>query len=309
MNIVALSGGVGGAKLATGLAKIPDIKHLSIIANTADDFEHLGLPISPDIDTLLYNLSGLYNRQQGWGVADESWNFLEALGRLGGPQWFQLGDKDLATHIYRLNGLKQGQTLTQITKQLADALAIAADILPMTDSKVSTRVLTDDGWLAFQEYFVARQCKPKVFEVEFAGIEQAEISDEVSAAISQADAIIGCPSNPFVSVAPILAVPAMQKLIKAQNIPVLMVSPIIAGQAVKGPAAKMMQEMQMQASAVAVAEHYQDFASHFVIDCADLESENKISQLGLNVLVTKTLMKTDNDKKDLAQAIINWLKH
>lgn len=309
MNIVALSGGVGGAKLATGLAKLPEIKHLSIIANTADDFEHLGLPISPDIDTLLYNLSGLYNRQQGWGVADESWNFLEALGRLGGPQWFQLGDKDLATHVYRLNGLNQGQTLTQITKQLADALAIAADILPMTDSKVSTRVLTDDGWLAFQEYFVARQCKPKVFEVEFAGIEQAQISDEVSAAISQADAIIGCPSNPFVSVAPILAVPAMQKLIKAQNIPVLMVSPIIAGQAVKGPAAKMMHEMQMQVSAVAVAKHYQDFASHFVIDCADLESENTISQLGLNVLVTKTLMKTDNDKKDLAQAIINWLKH
>lgn len=308
MNIVALSGGVGGAKLASGLAKLPDIKSLSIIANTADDFEHLGLPISPDIDTLLYNLSGIHNREQGWGVANESWSFLEALGNLGGPQWFQLGDKDLATHIYRLNGFNQGQSLTQITKQLAKALGVKANILPMTDSKVSTRVLTDDGWLAFQEYFVARQCQPKVFEVEFAGIEQAVISDEVSAVISQADVIIGCPSNPFVSVAPILAVPAMKKLIKAQNIPVVMVSPIIAGTAVKGPAAKMMQEMQMQVSAVAVAEHYRDFASHFVIDCTDIENKNTIAQLGLDVLVTKTLMKTDHDKQDLAQAIINWLK-
>lgn len=308
MNIVALSGGVGGAKLASGLAKLPDIKSLSIIANTADDFEHLGLPISPDIDTLLYNLSGIHNREQGWGVANESWHFLKALGRLGGPEWFQLGDKDLATHVYRLNRFNQGDNLTQITAQLTKALGIRANILPMTDQRVSTRVLTDDGWLEFQEYFVARQCQPKVFEIEFAGIEQATISNEVSAAISQADAIIGCPSNPFVSVAPILAVPAMKKLIKAQNIPIVMVSPIIAGQAVKGPAAKMMQEMRVQVSAVAVAEHYQGFASHFVIDCADTENKSTIEQLGLDVLVAKTLMKTDNDKKDLAQAIFHWLK-
>src|SRR5450755_2379149 len=244
-NVVALCGGVGGAKLAHGLGMALEPSELTIIVNTGDDFQHLGLSISPDLDSVMYALAGLSDPVRGWGRRDETWTFMEALRGLGGPSWFQLGDADLALHVERSWRLAQGATLSEVTAHLCRALAIATRLLPMSDDPVRTRVLTADGWLDFQEYFVHRQCQPAVRDFRFEGAETARAQADALATLERRDlrAIIICPSNPFVSVEPILAVPGICAAIQHSGAPLVGVTPIIGGKAIKGPAAKMMAEL------------------------------------------------------------------
>ena len=244
-HVVALCGGVGGAKLAQGLSVALPPEELSLIVNTADDFQHLGLRISPDLDSVIYALAGLSDPVRGWGRRDETWTFMAALKGLGGESWFQLGDGDLAMHVERTWRLAQGATLSEVTAQLCRALRVAVRVLPMSDDPVRTRVLTAEGWLDFQEYFVHRQCGPAVQEFMFAGAEAARAQPDALAALERRDlrAIIICPSNPFVSVEPILAVPGVRAAIQQSRAPVVAVTPIIGGKAIKGPAAKMMAEL------------------------------------------------------------------
>lgn len=306
-KLLALSGGVGGAKLVCGLSQVLNNKQLQVIANTADDFEHLGLSISPDLDSVMYAMAGLNNEELGWGVKGETWQFMSAIKRMQGEAWFNLGDQDLATHILRTEMLKQGRSLSDVTANLFRRLDIQHSVLPMCDEKVSTRVATADGELSFQHYFVKEQCKISVTGFRFAGVEQATLGDKQKQAIESADAVLICPSNPFVSVAPILAVPGLKAAIIKKQKPLAVVSPIIAGQAVKGPAAKMMQELKMPVSALAVAKYYQDFASHFVLDQQDAHLKTDIEQLGMQVLVCQTLMQSAGDKIALAQQVCDWL--
>lgn len=307
-NIVALSGGVGGAKLALGLNHVLAQNCLKVVCNTGDDFEHLGFPISPDLDTVMYTLAGLSNEHQGWGLADESWSFMQSLNILGGPTWFQLGDKDLATHTLRRHLLQSGFSLTEVTQKLCEKLQVGASLLPMTNSQVQTHIQTASETLPFQEYFVAKQCEPEVTGFNFKGVSEATLSPEVEAALNNADAIICCPSNPFVSIAPILAVPGFKAAVQDANVPVVVVSPIIAGAAIKGPAAKMMQELQLEVNNQSVAEYYQGFASHFVLDQGDAHEAQAIEALGYKTLSTQTLMQNLDDKTALANALLDWLK-
>jgi LPPG:FO 2-phospho-L-lactate transferase len=298
MKITALAGGVGGAKLAHGLAQILAPEDLTIIVNTGDDFEHLGLSISPDLDTVCYTLAGLANPETGWGRVNETWNTIANIEKLGGPNWFRLGDQDFATHIERTRRLKEGQLLSQITKDFCEAWGIKHTILPMTDSPVRTMVDTDEGELAFQEYFVHRQCKPRVRGFRFDGIESAEPAIGAREALESAEAIVICPSNPWVSVDPILRV--IQKI----NKPVIAVSPIIGGKTVKGPAAKMYEELGIEPSALAVAKHYQTLLSGFVLDTVDSHLSDKI---GTKTLVTDTLMNNLTDRARLAMDVLNFI--
>lgn len=306
-NLVAFSGGVGGAKLVLGLASILSSEQLTVIANTADDFEHLGLFICPDLDTVMYTLAGISHPQQGWGIKDESFNTMSALDRLQGETWFRLGDQDIATHLLRSQALREGNTLSDVTQMLFSRLNIAHRVLPMCDEKVSTIVHTDNGELAFQQYFVREQCRPNVTGFHFAGIEKAQLPRAQSDALAQMDALVICPSNPFVSVAPILAVAGVKERITARNAPVVVVSPIVAGMAIKGPAAKMMQELKMPVTALAVAEYYQDIASHFVLDAQDECYREAIEAMGLQVLCCNTVMQSLDDRKNLATAIVEML--
>jgi LPPG:FO 2-phospho-L-lactate transferase len=305
--IVALAGGVGGAKLADGLAAIIG-GELTVIVNTADDFEHLGLPISPDLDTVMYTLAGIANPETGWGVARETWSFLDQIVRLGGPAWFRLGDRDLATHVLRAMALRSGQTLTTLTADLCRRLGIAARVLPMSDDVVRTIVRTPEGDLPFQEYFVARKCEVPVMGFEFAGIERARPTAAVTEALTAGDldAIVFCPSNPFVSIDPILALPGLRSLILDAGVPVVAVSPIIAGAAVKGPAAKMMRELGLQPSPAAVAAHYRGVVTGFVIDRADSSLEAAVAALGMAVSVTDTLMRDAADRRRLARQCLEF---
>ena len=267
-HIVALSGGVGGAKLAHGLSLALPPEELSIIVNTGDDFRHLGLHIAPDLDSVLYALAGLSDPARGWGRRDETWTFMEALKGLSGESWFQLGDGDLAMHVERSWRLAQGAGLSEVTAHLCRALGIAARVLPMSDDPVRTRVRTADGWLDFQEYFVRRRCIPAVQEFLFVGAETARAQPDALAALERRDlrAIIICPSNPFVSVEPILAVPGLRAAIRQSHAPVVAVTPIIGGKAIKGPAAKMMTELGLDVSGAAVARRYAGLIDGFVID-------------------------------------------
>ena len=232
-HVLALCGGVGGAKLAAGLAAVLPPERLSIVVNTGDDFEHLGLSISPDIDTVVYTLAGLADQKRGWGLADESWRTLEALKRLGEPDWFMLGDKDLATHIARTHRLHEGETLSQITASLASALGIKAPIIPMSDDPIRTEIVTENDVLAFQTYFVAQQCKPIAKAVRYAGVEQAKASPDFAAALARNDlgALLICPSNPYLSVDPLLALPGVRERIAQLKVPRIAVSPIVGGKA------------------------------------------------------------------------------
>ena len=300
-RVVALSGGVGGAKLALGLSRILPPKDLLIVANTADDFEHLDLSISPDIDTLMYTLSGLANQELGWGRADETWSFMATIDALGGESWFRLGDRDLAVHIERTRRLRAGDTLSAVTADFCRRLGVAARVLPMTDDRVRTRVLAEDGWLEFQEYFVHRQCRPVVRELAFDGAEQARAQPEFLAALAEPDlrAVIVCPSNPFISVEPILALPGVRAALAACTAPVIAVSPIIGGRAVKGPTAKMMTELGLDPSAAGVAARYGDLLDGYVLDEIDAGSITS-----LPVFVTHTLMKTLADRENLARVTL-----
>ncbi len=298
MKIVALAGGVGGAKLAHGLAQILAPEDLTVIVNTGDDFEHLGLTICPDLDTVCYTLAGLANPETGWGRVNETWNTITNIEKLGGPNWFRLGDQDIATHLERTRRLKGGQPLSQITKDFCEAWGIKHTVLPMSDSRVRTIVNTDEGELAFQEYFVHRRCEPRVKGFRFDGIQVAEPTIGAREAIESADAIVICPSNPWVSVDPILRV--IQKI----NKPVIAVSPIIGGKTVKGPAAKMYTELGIEPSALAVAEHYRGLLSGFVLDNVDAHLSDKIE---IKTLVTDTFMNSNTDRARLATDVLHFI--
>lgn len=308
-SYIAISGGVGGAKLALGLSHVLAPPRLTIIGNTGDDFEHLGLLISPDLDTVMYTLADVANKEAGWGLQGESWQFLDALKRLGGDAWFQLGDRDLATHIVRTEMRRRGATLSEATSRLCSALGIEHNILPMSDDPVPTVVITDSGErLGFQHYFVRDQCEPRVTGFEFAGIDMARPSPGFAAALDDAAlrAIIICPSNPFVSVDPVLHLPGVADAITASAAPTIAVSPIVGGRAIKGPAAKMMAELGMPQTALAVAQHYAGRIDGFVLDEEDAALEPAVSELGMATLVTDTIMMTLEDRVRLAKETLQF---
>lgn len=306
MNLLALAGGVGGAKLAHGLAQILPPEDLTIIVNTGDDFEHWGLYISPDLDTVCYTLAGLANPETGWGRGGETFRALEEIGRLGAPTWFRLGDLDLATHLERTRRLKEGQTLTQITRDFCQAWGIQHTVLPMSDQPVRTIVDTIEyGELPFQEYFVKHQCKPRVKGFRFAGVEAASPAAGAREAVQSADAIVICPSNPWVSIDPILRVLFPNSYPPTR---IIAVSPIIGGKTVKGPAAKMFAELGIQPSALAVAEHYRGLLTGFVLDNIDAAFVPRLQAIGLQTCTTNTLMKTESDRRALAQDVLNLMQ-
>jgi LPPG:FO 2-phospho-L-lactate transferase len=304
-HVVALCGGVGGAKLAHGLslalAAQPD--SLSIIVNTGDDFQHLGLSISPDLDSVMYALAGLSDPVKGWGRRDETWRFMAALQGLGGESWFQLGDTDLAVHVERSWRLARGAPLSEVTAHLCRALGISARVLPMSDDPVRTRVLTADGWLDFQDYFVRRQCQPAVREFMFSGAETARAQPDALAALQRPDlrAIVICPSNPFVSVEPILAVRDIRAAIQQSKAPVLAVTPIIGGKAIKGPAAKMLTELGLDVTATGVARRYLGLIDAFVVDQSDPVPD---PLPGVTFVSAATLMSSVDDRLWLARAVL-----
>ena len=302
MKIVVLAGGVGGAKLAHGLAQILHPEDLTIIVNTGDDFEHYGLYISPDLDTVCYTLAGLANPETGWGRKNETWQAIENAKALGGPEWFNLGDQDLGTHLERTRRMNEGQTLSQITHEFCKAWGIGPTVLPMSDQPVRTIVDSDEGELAFQEYFVHRRCEPKVKGFRFEGIDTAEAVPGMFEALEAADAVVICPSNPWVSIDPILAVAGMRKAIEAKL--VVAVSPIIGGETVKGPAAKMYTELGFQPSALAVAEHYQNLLDGFVLDNLDIDLAKMIT---IPTLTTDTLMNLLTKRALLAQDVLHFI--
>jgi LPPG:FO 2-phospho-L-lactate transferase len=301
--VVALCGGVGGAKLALGLEHLVGAD-LTVIVNTGDDFEHLGLHVSPDIDTVIYTLGGLSDLERGWGRAGESWNFMEALGALGGETWFRLGDRDLAMHVERTRALRGGTSLTEFTAATARRLGIAAGILPMSDDRVETMVVTAEGTLPFQRYFVGLQCAPVVTRLEFRNAERAAASSQALGALRNPDlaAIIICPSNPYLSVDPILALSDIRKALDEAAAPIIAVSPLIGGQAVKGPTAKIMAELGVPADSASIARHY-PFIDGLVIDETDRAEAGNI---GSPVLVTSTFMRSLEDRDRLAADCLDF---
>jgi LPPG:FO 2-phospho-L-lactate transferase len=306
--ILALAGGVGGAKLVQGLATQLRPEELLIVVNTGDDFAHLGLHISPDVDTVMYWLAGINDMQRGWGLADETWNFMAALERIGGPTWFKLGDRDLATHVERLQRLAQGATLSEVTRHLCGQLGIKHWVAPMSDQSVRTIVHTAGGALAFQDYFVRQHFEPAITGIEFAGAEQASPSPAFAAALSdhKIDAIVLCPSNPILSIDPILSLRDVRQRIQKRRTPVVAVSPIVGGQAIKGPAAKIFRELGRDASVCAVAEHYRDLIDGLVIDTIDASFKYTIEALGIRVAVTSTVMRETTDRGRLAADVLNF---
>jgi LPPG:FO 2-phospho-L-lactate transferase len=305
--VVALSGGIGGAKLALGLSRVLPPGELIIIANTGDDFEHLGLSISPDLDTLLYTLAGLNDAARGWGRRDETWSFMKALGALGGETWFQLGDGDLAVHVERSRRLAAGETLSTVMDDFRRRLNIAVRLLPMSDDPVRTKLRTDGGWLDFQDYFVRRACEPAVREIAFAGAEHARPQSELIATLRDPmlRAVVICPSNPLISIDPILAVPGIRDALRACAAPVIAVSPIVGGRAVKGPAAKMMRELGQSPSAGEVARRYDDFLDGYIFDATDLPLPTSCR---LRVTAAQTVMTTLGDREILARAVLDLAK-
>jgi LPPG:FO 2-phospho-L-lactate transferase len=299
--IVALSGGIGGAKLALGLSRVLPPGRLTVIANIGDDFEHLGLYITPDIDTLLYTLAGLDNPELGWGRRDETWSFMETLATVGGETWFRLGDRDLALHVERTRRLGGGESLSAIIADFGRRLGVGARVLPASNDRVPTRVLTDEGWLDFQRWFVCLRAVPAVRGLDFAGAADARALPEALAAIQRAEAVVVCPSNPFISIDPILAIPEFREVLLATEAPTVAVSPIIGGRAVKGPTAKMMAEFGQTPSARAVAEHYGDLLDTFIADEVDYGA---LSGLRCRVSYAATLMHKLAEKEALARTVL-----
>jgi LPPG:FO 2-phospho-L-lactate transferase len=299
--IVALSGGIGGAKLALGLSHILPPADLTVVANIGDDFEHLGLSISPDLDTLTYTLAGLDNPVLGWGRRDETWSFMETLESLGGETWFRLGDRDLALHLERTRRLHAGETLSEITDHIRHRLGIGPKLLPASNDHVRTQVLTEYGWIGFQDYFVRQRAAPRVHALEFAGADVAQPHPDVIGAISQAKTIVICPSNPFISIDPILAISGVRDALHKTTAPVIAISPIIGGRAVKGPTAKIMAELGLVPSAIAVAEHYGDLLDAYVADRADVDA---LHGLRTHLVLANTLMTSLTEKQALAQVVL-----
>ena len=306
-QIIALSGGVGGAKLVLGLSKVLPAHSLLVITNTGDDFDHFGLRICPDTDTVLYTLSGLSDPVKGWGRVDETWTFMQAVQDLGGQSWFNLGDGDLALHVLRTERLNRGISLTEVTAELATAMGIDVPIVPMSDQSVGTVVDTPEGQLAFQHYFVRDRCVPQVTGFEFSGIDSATPNPVLLEALdNDPGAIVIAPSNPFVSVDPILELPGLRARLKTSDAPIVAVSPIVGGQAIKGPAAKMMGELGKDVSALGVARHYQGLIDGFVIDEQDRELQTEIEDLGMAVTVAPTIMHDLATRVDLAQVTLEF---
>ena len=307
-KVVALAGGVGGAKLAYGLAQIVPAEDLTIIVNTGDDFEHLGLHIAPDLDTVMYTLAEVANPVTGWGVKGESWNAMAAMARYGGPTWFQLGDRDLATHLLRSKWLREGYPYNWVTKELSRRLGVRCALLPMSEQPVRTIIQTTGGELAFQDYFVKERWQPVVTGIRFEGAEEAQPSREVISAIREADAIIFCPSNPLISIDPILSMPSLRRIIAASRAPKIAVSPIVGGTALKGPAAKIMGELDMEVSPLGVARHLGEVLTGFVIDHVDEPFQDALTDLGLRTLVTATVMNHNNERVRLADEILQFAR-
>lgn len=304
VKITALAGGVGAAKLLLGLSGVMRAEDITVVSNTGDDIEFFGLRVCPDIDTVLYTLAGVINEKTGWGIRDDSFESLRWMARYGGPSWFNLGDKDLATHIYRSDQLRQGRTLTEVTKHLAASLGVGATVLPMTDHYTPTRIVTDEGEMHFQEYFVRRRCELSVKAIRFDNIETATPAVGVLEAIREADAVLVCPSNPFISVGPILAVPGIRQALRETRATVIAVTPIVGGRALKGPAADMLRDLGHEVSALGVAKLYSDFADLFVLDEQDDGMAASIEAVGVRVKLMDTLMNSLEDKQRLAGEVL-----
>lgn len=304
--IVALAGGVGGAKLADGLYRALPTNHLAVVVNTADDLDLFGLRVCPDLDTVTYTLAGLANPTTGWGIAGDTFEALAMLGRYGRETWFLLGDRDLATHIARTERLRSGVPLTTVTNEFAAALGIQARILPMCDEPVATRVLTPTGSLDFQDYFVRRHQTDTVTGVDFRGIERASVTEAVARALSEAEAIVFCPSNPIVSIGPILAVPGLRPLIASHSGPKVAVSPIVGGRALRGPADRMLASLGHEVSAFGVAALYRGLVDGMVIDELDADLAPRIAGLGMRVLVAPTVMTEVAERVALARRVVAW---
>lgn len=301
--IVALAGGVGGARLAVGLAAVLPPRELAIVVNTGDDFEHLGFTICPDLDTVMYTLAGISNRVAGWGRQDESWHFMETLETLGGETWFRLGDRDLAVHVLRTLALARGTRLSEITHQLTSRFGVRHPVLPMSETPVRTKVITRRGELDFQEYFVRERCRPRVRGFRYAGQRNAVTPGLLRKLMAggRVQAVVLCPSNPYVSIAPILAVPEIARWMRQRTFPVVGISPIVGGAAIKGPAAKMMRELHDTPSALGIARHYGALVDGWIIDKQDAHLERRIARLGKKTWVTDTIM--SNRAKSIALAM------
>jgi LPPG:FO 2-phospho-L-lactate transferase len=306
--ILALAGGVGGAKMAAGLAARLRPEELLVVVNTGDDFIHLGLHISPDIDTVMYWLANLNDADRGWGRAGETWNFMAALEELGQPAWFNLGDQDLATHVVRTSLLNSGMPLTEVTRFLCHGLGIAHHIVPMSDDSVRTFVHTDKGDLEFQDYFVRQRCEPRLAGLEFRGADSARASAAFASALADGslDSIVICPSNPFLSIDPILAIPGIRGQLARHHAPIVAVSPIVGGQAIKGPLAKILNEKGLASSALAVATVYANLIDGIVIDDTDIALSRQIEALGLRVCVTNIVMSNGADRLRLADTVTRF---
>jgi LPPG:FO 2-phospho-L-lactate transferase len=306
-RVTLMAGGVGGAKLAEGLAEIPEIS-LTVIGNVGDDEEFHGLWVSPDIDTMLYTLSGRVNRDQGWGLADESNRALEMLNCLGANTWMFLGDRDFGLHIYRTERLRSGDRPSDILADIASKFGINSKIVLPTDARVQTRVLTDEGWLSFQEYFVRERCQPEVLELSYNGLESSKITPEAEQALMETELIVIAPSNPLVSILPILKIPGFHTVLQKATAPILAVSPLIAGKALKGPADRMLTSLNYRADAVGVAHFYENIAAHFLMDSNDVELSDEVSKLGMKPYTADILMPDLAGKVRVAHEILEIYK-
>jgi LPPG:FO 2-phospho-L-lactate transferase len=307
MKVLALAGGVGGAKLAHGLYRALPPDALSVVVNTGDDFDLYHLRVCPDADTVLYTLAGLANEETGWGLRDETWSALAMLARYGEPTWFRVGDRDLTTDVLRTARLRDGWTPTRVVQAFAEALGVRATLLPMCDEPTPTMVRTPAGELAFQDYFVRRQHRDTVLGVRFAGIEAARVPEGVRAAIAGAEAVVFCPSNPMVSIGPILAVPGMRVLLRAASAPRVAVSPIVGGRALRGPADRMLADLGSEPTAYGVAALYRDLLDGFVLDVRDAAEAERIQALGMRTLTTDTVMATVDHRERLARDVLRFV--
>lgn len=306
-HVVALAGGVGAARFLDGLTRVIDPERVYIIGNTGDDAEIHGLHISPDLDTVMYTLAGVANPLHGWGIRGDSFRCLEALGRLGADTWFRLGDLDLATHLHRTERLRQGATLSEVTSRIAAALKVRSQLVPMSNERVRTRICTPKGELEFQAYFVKRRARDRVTAMRFEGASEAAPAPGLLEAIEKAEAIILCPSNPFISIGPILAVPGIREALQRKREKVAAISPIVGGRALKGPAAKMMKSMNLRAAASEVAKLYVDFTSVFVMDEMDRKQAAQVEALDMRPVVTNTIMRGLRERKALARVVVREL--
>jgi len=306
MKVCALAGGVGGAKLAAGLQAVLAPGELSVVVSTAEDVDRWGLHICPDLDTVMYTLARISNPETGWGIANESFATLSMLARYGEKVWFKLGDKDLATHVLRTSRLRSGETLTRITAGLSGALGVESVVLPMSDDPVSTILETPEGRLEFQEYFVRRGQRDEVLGIRLRGIEEARPTEGVLAAIGGADAIVFCPSNPVVSVGPILAMPGMRETLASSSAPKVAVSPIVGGRALKGPADRMLASLGHEVSATGVARMYEGLVDGMVVDRIDEDERAGIEALGMRVLATESVMRDAEDRARLASETLEF---